>query len=301
MEIEKKYLLKELPENLHTYPSASIEQGYIIVTEKEELRVRKKGRSLLLTFKRGSGTRRHEVEIDLSKDEYDQFKQVIIGMPIHKQRINYPYRGHTIEIDIYKGYLEGLIVAEVEFPSVQSMDAFSPPAWFAEDVSEIEEFKNKALALRGFPASLLRSWEDTARPSWHFKQSGVVPFRTTDRGYEVLLITTRKSGKWIFPKGIIEPDLSPEDSAEKEALEEAGVSGTIIHDIRESYSYDKWNGRCNVTLYPLRVAKQHEHWAEEADRKRKWISQGHIDDYIETGVLKEAVAHILVKLSNIKE
>jgi adenylate cyclase len=297
MEIEKKWLLQELPEKLYTYPSESIEQGYVMVTENEELRIRKKEQSFFLTFKKGSGTTRQEIEIGISREQYDEFKKCIIGTPIHKRRVKYPYRGHTVEIDVYKGPLEGLIVAEVEFGSHKSMNEFRPPAWFGEDVSRKKEFKNKSLALEGFPSLLLREWKGSSRPSWHFKQSGVIPFRRKDGGYEVLLITTRRSGNWILPKGIIEPDLTPSDSAIKEAFEEAGVSGVIAADIHGTYAYDKWNGRCDVTLYPLEVTVEHANWPEGDVRERKWVPQGHIENYLENKELREAVFHILSALS----
>lgn len=301
MEIERKYLVNELPEDLLKYPAVSIEQGYVIVTENKELRIRKREDSFWLTFKQGYGTTRDEIEIGISKEQYHDFNNQLVGSLINKKRINYPYRKLTIEIDIYKGSLEGLVVAEVEFPSTESMNKFSPPEWFAEEVSSSAEFKNKNLALQGFPPHLLRKWKDESRPPWHYNQSGVVPFRKTDTGYEILLITTRKSGKWIVPKGIIEPDLSPADSASKEALEEAGVSGTIIDGIQESYFFDKWNGRCNVALFPLEVTKTHAHWAEEDVRKRKWVPRERVDDHIENQELIKVVLTTMDKLFGVEE
>ena len=68
--------------------------------------------------------------------------------------------------------------------------------------------------------------QDYAITSQSFKQSAVVPYRLVKNEIEVLLITTRK-GRWIIPKGIIEPELSAAESAAKEALEEAGVKGEV--------------------------------------------------------------------------
>ncbi|RJP33028.1 MAG: NUDIX domain-containing protein [Actinobacteria bacterium] len=296
MEIERKFLLQEPPEKLYAYPATTIEQGYIIVTESEELRIRRRGLSYTLTFKKGSGTTRDEIEVEITREQYEEFRLHVIGVPIHKKRIDFPYGDHTMEIDIYKDALEGLAVAEVEFPSRESMQDFSPPDWLGEDVSCDAGFKNKNLALQGLPASLLRKWKDASRPPWHFEQSGAVPFRKKDAGCEVLLVTTRKAGRWIIPKGIVEPDLSPADSAVKEALEEAGVSGIVMHEIQSSYYYDKWNGRCAVTLFPLQVTEEHEHWREEGVRERRWVAQEHLGDYVESAGLKEAVLQVLDRL-----
>lgn len=297
MEIEKKYLLSELPEGLDRYPSVSIEQGYVIVTGDEELRVRKKDRSCFLTYKKGSGTTRDEIELGISEDQYLQFREHVIGTVIHKKRIEYPFENFTVEIDVYKDSLWGLIVAEVEFPTIKSMQKFSPPPWLENEVSENSEFKNKNLALGGLPESLREKWKKK-RPAWHYRQSGVVPFRQSEAGPEILLITTRKSGKWIVPKGIVEPDLSPAASAIKEALEEAGVEGEVIDGIDSSYTDEKWNGECRVVLYPLKVEKQHKHWDEEEDRRRKWVALEEVDEYIHNPELTEALRYITDKLFN---
>jgi 8-oxo-dGTP pyrophosphatase MutT (NUDIX family) len=78
-----------------------------------------------------------------------------------------------------------------------------------------------------------------AKPAWMFKQSGVIPFRVVDDTIEVVLITSRSSGKWGIPKGIIERDLSPQDSAAKEAHEEAGVVGNVTDRVVAEYEYQK--------------------------------------------------------------
>lgn len=293
MEIEKKYLPENPPEDLHEYPSVSIEQGYVIVTDEEELRIRKKGDSHLLTLKKGSGTTRSEVEITLTEEQYRRFSVETVGSRIHKKRFEYPLGGHIVEIDVYRGHLEGLLTAEVEFSSSDEMKEFIPPDWLGEDVSEREEFKNKNLALKGLPAYLLRRWKEGERPAWHYRQSGVVPFRDSDSGREVLLITTRKTGRWIVPKGIIEPDLSPRDSAAKEALEEAGVLGDIVQGAGESYCFEKWRGECRATLFGLRVGEILEHWAEEGSRNRKWVPPQEIGEHVENPELVRAITRVL--------
>jgi phosphohistidine phosphatase len=64
-------------------------------------------------------------------------------------------------------------------------------------------------------------------PAWMYRQSAVIPYRRGPSGLEVLLVTSRKGTRWVLPKGVVEPDLSPAASAAKEALEEAGVRGPI--------------------------------------------------------------------------
>jgi len=107
-----------------------------------------------------------------------------------------------------------------------------------------------------------------------YDQSAVIPFRIKKRKIEVLLITSISSGKWIFPKGIIEEDLTAQESAAKEALEEAGVEGEVLDILIGEYSYKKWGGTCHVRVFPLRVEKVYDQWVESEDRERRWTSLG---------------------------
>lgn len=105
-----------------------------------------------------------------------------------------------------------------------------------------------------------------------FNQSGVVPYRIIKSGLEVLLITSRRRKRWIIPKGIVEPHLSPAESAAKEAREEAGVTG-ILHpyEIGE-YTYEKWGGVCRVKVFLLQVTNVLDSWDESYLRERRWLS-----------------------------
>lgn len=105
---------------------------------------------------------------------------------------------------------------------------------------------------------------------WLYRQSAVIPYRLRNGNIEVLLITTRK-GRWIVPKGVIEPDLSPAQSAAKEALEEAGVSGVVEKRKIGHYSYEKWEGVCRVQVYLLRVTRIFSSWEDDCFRARQWL------------------------------
>jgi 8-oxo-dGTP pyrophosphatase MutT (NUDIX family) len=104
------------------------------------------------------------------------------------------------------------------------------------------------------------------------RQSGVIPYRDTDACREILLITSKKKGNWIIPKGIVEPHLSAPVSAQKEAFEEAGVMGDVRHEPVGVYHTHKWGGRCIVQVYPMRVTAQYAQWPEQDARSRQWFS-----------------------------
>ena len=102
----------------------------------------------------------------------------------------------------------------------------------------------------------------------YFKQSGVIPVY---KG-KVVLITARGSRRWITPKGSVEWELSAQDSAAKEALEEAGIKGQVFPEEIGTYTYEKMGGRYKVRLYFMDVSKLKDKWDEDHFRKRKLVS-----------------------------
>jgi phosphohistidine phosphatase len=109
-----------------------------------------------------------------------------------------------------------------------------------------------------------------SRPDYYYRQSAVIPFRQGACGIEVLVITTRKRRRWIVPKGIVEPDLTPGRSAAKEADEEAGVRGRVHAGPLGVYEYEKWGGTCRVEVYAMHVQQVMERWPEDF-RSREWV------------------------------
>jgi 8-oxo-dGTP pyrophosphatase MutT (NUDIX family) len=105
-----------------------------------------------------------------------------------------------------------------------------------------------------------------------FRQSGVIPYRRRRDGQlEVLLITSRRSGQWIVPKGLVEPDMTEHASAAKEAREEAGVVGTVGTRAVGAFEYEKWGGVCHVSVFDLHVTSELDAWPEKGQRDRRWV------------------------------
>ena len=144
MEIERKFLIKNKPENLQDFPSSPIEQAYL--NERPVVRIRKSGERYILTVK-GDGVLAHEeYELPLTKEAYEHLLQKADGRIITKTRYKIPYGSYTIELDIFSGVMEGLELAEVEFPSVEEAEAFTPPDWFSEDVTYDPHYRNTVMA-----------------------------------------------------------------------------------------------------------------------------------------------------------
>ena len=145
MEIERKFLVGSLP-NLDGAKSSVIIQGY--VSFSPEIRVRRLDDKYYRTEKGEGMIFREENEWEISKEEAEKmFKEVKTNL-IEKTRYYIPYNKYTIELDIYKGIFKGLIVAEVEFETLEEANNFTPPEWFLEDISEKREYRNKILALK---------------------------------------------------------------------------------------------------------------------------------------------------------
>ena len=111
-----------------------------------------------------------------------------------------------------------------------------------------------------------------SRPAWFYRQAGALPYRIIDGEFELLLITSRR-GRWIIPKGVIEPGATAAATARNEAYEEAGVIGEVSTQPLGTYQHKKWGGVCNVTVFSLRVTTVLESWPEAVIRRRRWLPQ----------------------------
>jgi len=151
-EIEKKFLVKSLPENLEQYPHKDIVQGYLAITEDgTEVRLRKKGKKYFQTVKSGAGKTRFESEVEITEDQFNTLWEATKGKRVEKTRYEIPHESGTIELDIYHGDLDGLLSAEMEFSSEKDSNEFVTPIWLSEEVTDDKKYKNQNLALHGVP------------------------------------------------------------------------------------------------------------------------------------------------------
>lgn len=150
-ETERKYLVHTLPD-LTQAKHAQIVQGYLAVdADGTEVRLRRKGESYFLTVKTGEGVSRGQIEREITESQFNAFWPATEGKRLEKERYELPYQDHLIELDLYRGALEGLQVAEVEFDTESRSAAFTPPDWFGREVTMETAYKNHYLALHGRP------------------------------------------------------------------------------------------------------------------------------------------------------
>lgn len=146
MEIERKYLIRRLPENLSQYQCKKIAQGYICTNPV--VRIRKSDDEYYLTYKGKGLMAREEYNLPLTQEGYEHMLPKIDGRLIEKSRYLIPLDGElTAELDIFEGDLAPLIIVEVEFDSLDAANSFIPPEWFGEDVTESRKYHNSNLAL----------------------------------------------------------------------------------------------------------------------------------------------------------
>jgi adenylate cyclase len=148
-EIERKFLVKWLPDNLKQSRSFVIDQGYLATESAgRQVRLRKTGKATSLTFKVGRASHREEREIKLSPKQFGALWPGTAGRRLRKVRYEIPWDNVMIEIDIYRGRHAGLVVAEVEFPNTASCRRFKAPWWFGREVTGEKRYSNVRLALK---------------------------------------------------------------------------------------------------------------------------------------------------------
>ena len=148
IEIERKFLVKKIPDNLDTYEMIDMTQGYL--NTSPVVRVRKENDDYVLTYK-GSGLLSHsEYNLPLNKEAFEHLLKKCDGIIISKSRYKIPLKNNlTAELDIFKGDLDSLKLVEVEFDSVEEADNFTPPEWFGEDVTTDGRYHNSYISKYG--------------------------------------------------------------------------------------------------------------------------------------------------------
>lgn len=150
-----------------------------------------------------------------------------------------------------------------------------PDDWkkLQEGCARLESITRPGTVPDKFPFPSQGHTELRDRPAYYYSQSSVIPYRIRDGKLEILIISSSKRKHWIIPKGIREPGMSAQESAAREAREEAGVEGRVADSLIGTYTYEKWGATCTVDVYPMEVTRvlPEAEW-EERHRGREWVS-----------------------------
>jgi len=155
LEIERKFLIQQIPLDIEQFPHTDIIQWYLNdSTTGKSIRVRHIGDEYKITRKKWNGLVREEIETNITKEEFDQLRFQVENHFLEKTRYFIPYEHSTIELDVYKN-LEWLQTAEVEFCSKRDAKKFIAPAWFGEELTTMREATNSYIANHGLSDELI--------------------------------------------------------------------------------------------------------------------------------------------------
>ena len=147
MEIERKFTIKKLPDEMDRYPSHFIEQAYLNVDPV--VRIRREDDTCYLTWKGKGMMVREEYNLPLNLPSYKHLLSKADGAVISKRRYLIPCAPYTIELDVFCPPFSPLIIAEVEFPDEESANSCVPPEWFGPEVTEDPAYHNSNLSRTG--------------------------------------------------------------------------------------------------------------------------------------------------------
>lgn len=148
MEIERKFLVNELPQNLSQYKSCVMEQAYLCTNPV--VRVRKEEDAYFLTYKSKGFLTREEYNLPLTEEAFYHLIEKADGNRIKKERFYIPFNEHTIELDCFFEPFAPLLLAEVEFKTEEEALSFNPPTWFGEEVTYVSDYHNSTLSQKKF-------------------------------------------------------------------------------------------------------------------------------------------------------
>jgi phosphohistidine phosphatase len=220
--------------------------------------------------------------------------EVLAGTPESVQRLMLV--GHNPGLEDLLILLAGAAVAIPDdgklLPTATLARLTVTNAWkdLAPGCALLESITRPANLPKKFPFPGPGGNEQRDRPAYYYTQSSVIPYRVQNGKLEILVISSSKKKHLVVPKGIKDPGLTPQESAAKEAWEEAGVEGEVAADALGEYSYEKWGATCTVSVYPMKVTRTvPEYEWEERHRGRAWMPPDEAADRLKQQELRPLV------------
>lgn len=152
MEIERKFLVLKVPENLKKSKGATIFQGYLAIEMGgNEVRIKNKGNRNFIIVKSDGKLDGDEVEIAITKREFDRLLPLCHKRTVEKTSYKISFDKQTIELAVFQGKHKGLVLARVGFKNKKESFSFKKPSWFGREVTVLQGYKNRSLAVEGLP------------------------------------------------------------------------------------------------------------------------------------------------------
>jgi len=257
MEIERRFLLETVPPELMSQEGNRIQQGYIVSEDEREVRLRCTEKAQVLTVKEGMGIARGEVEVLLTRAQFDDLWPLTEGRRLAKVRRTFRWEGHLVEVDNFEPPHSPLVIAEIEFDDLATAHAFTPPKGFGREITDDIEYRNSWMATHGLPG-----------PRSSNMQSGTVPLIERDGELHMVIVTNSSQTAWIVPKGNVDDGMSRHDAAMMEAAEEGGVLGQVVPSVKATCHLS--SGR-HLVLFLQKVTSLLSRWPESTIRKRRIV------------------------------
>lgn len=263
---ERLFLVKKLPQEIQRWKGSEVRCGWIPAGERQmALREQDDRRHLTLTL--GGRSQPHEIRLD--KADFEALWPETGAQRLRFFRRQGKAGGWNLTIDSFMDTLEGLDLVRL---SAVGQEPGRPPVgltWLGVEVSYDNRFTWTSLASGSVTPDLASDLAEN-----RFSGAvGAVPYVRSADGLKVVLVTTQKKDRWIFPKGQLKAGLSHKDVALMEAAEEAGLIGEISGD-PILCSYTKTLGAVDLILYPMEVKSMLRIWQENDTRERAQFSFG---------------------------
>ena len=225
----------------------------------------------------GLGTQHIHTDKDVYEAGLQDLLQVLAGCPGEVNRVLLV--GHNPGLEQLLEYLVAGQVPDTAdgklLPTATLARLAMPADWqqLKSGCAVLKSISRPAELPKKFPFPRPDSHELRDRPAYYYSQSAVIPWRLHDGKPEILVIASSKKNHRVVPKGIREPGLTSQESAAREALEEAGVEGRVGDAPLGSYEYEKWGATCTVEVFPMEVTRvlPESEW-EERHRGREWLA-----------------------------
>lgn len=142
---------------------------------------------------------------------------------------------------------------------------------------------------------MAQNWEAAQRSGLR-TQYAALCYRFDKGQLQILMITSRDTGRWVIPKGWPMGEMDPPRAAAREAWEEAGVEGKVGTQVLGLYSYTKRMHKgddlpCVVAVFPLKVKALRDKFPERHERTRKWFTPKKAASKVHEPELAELLLH----------
>ena len=264
----RTFLLTEMPDPIGEEKPTQIKTGYISRSKDKKVVLGKRDNHHFLSITQSDGDCDGKYEISLSQKDFNTLWPSTAGYRLEKEIWMTHEKGRPVIINRFAGHLSGLLTGEVLISPDEQRETFLPPSYFGEELSFDSRFSAENLCSMDY--GNIKDILSLEKPG-HYPLIGTIPYRFEKGKLQILLVTTRSNGAWIYPKGQPIRKKNSMEVALQESYEEAGIKGLISgHPVIASYRKNR--GTYTMILFPMEIQELLNKWPEDNERKREFFS-----------------------------